>query len=187
MASTGGFAFLALGFEGEVDHHDRVFLDDADEQDQADEGDDAEIGVAEQKRQQRADAGGGKRGENRDRVDVAFVEDAEHDVDGDEGGEDQERLVGQGGFERGGGALESGLNAGGHVQVVLGVVDGCDGVAQRGIRGEIERDGYRGELALMIDGERGRLSLEMRELRQGHHVRRWRSGRRYFARSRGLC
>ncbi len=32
-----------LGLEGEVDHHDRVLLDDADQQDDADHRDDAEI------------------------------------------------------------------------------------------------------------------------------------------------
>ena len=50
---------------------------------------------AEQQRQQRADAGRGQRRENRDRMDVAFVQHAEHDVDGDERGENQQRLVGQ--------------------------------------------------------------------------------------------
>ena len=34
---------FALGLEREVDHHDRVLLDDADEQDDADERDHAEI------------------------------------------------------------------------------------------------------------------------------------------------
>ena len=41
-------------------------------------------------RQQCADAGGGQRGNDRDGVDVALVEHAEHDVDGDERGEDQD-------------------------------------------------------------------------------------------------
>ena len=43
--------------------------------------DDVEVGVREQQREQRADAGRGQRGENRDGVDVALVENAEHDVD----------------------------------------------------------------------------------------------------------
>ena len=47
MASSGGMPCVALGFEGEVDHHDGVLLDDADEQDDADERDDAEIDVGE--------------------------------------------------------------------------------------------------------------------------------------------
>ena len=43
-----------------------------------------------QQRQDRADAGRGQRGENGDGMDVAFVENAEHDVDGDQRGEDQQ-------------------------------------------------------------------------------------------------
>ena len=55
--------------------------------------------VEEHQRQQRADAGRGQRGKNRDGVDVALVEHAEHDVNGDERGQDQHRLVGQRGLK----------------------------------------------------------------------------------------
>jgi hypothetical protein len=37
-------AFATLGIERHVDHHDRVLLDDADEQDQSDQRDDRELG-----------------------------------------------------------------------------------------------------------------------------------------------
>ena len=40
MASSGGLPFLALRLEGEVDHHDRVLLHDADQQNDADQRDD---------------------------------------------------------------------------------------------------------------------------------------------------
>ena len=124
------FAFFSFGFEGEVDHHDGVFLDDADEQDQADQGDDAEIGAADEERQECADAGGGERGEDRDGVDVAFVKNAQNDVDGDESGENQNQFVGEGCFEGGGGSLESGLDAGGHVEAFLRRGDFIDGGAE---------------------------------------------------------
>src|SRR5215467_13940039 len=39
----GAFALAALRLEGEVDHHDRVFLDDPDQKDDADDGDHGEI------------------------------------------------------------------------------------------------------------------------------------------------
>ena len=52
-----GLPFLALGFEREVNHHDGVFLDDTDEQDNSDQRDDAEFRAAEQQRENRADAG----------------------------------------------------------------------------------------------------------------------------------
>jgi hypothetical protein len=44
----GRLALLALRLEREVDHHDRVLLHDADEQDDADERDDAELGAADE-------------------------------------------------------------------------------------------------------------------------------------------
>ena len=62
-------------------------------------------------REERADAGRGQRREDRDRVDVALVEDAEHDVDGDERGEDQDRLARERVAERLRRALESAVHA----------------------------------------------------------------------------
>src|SRR5258708_7543289 len=49
-------SFLALGFEREVNHHDGIFLDDADEQDNSDQRDDAEFRAAEKQRENRANA-----------------------------------------------------------------------------------------------------------------------------------
>ena len=106
MASCGGLAFLALGFEREVDHHDGVLLHDADQQDDADQRDDAEIGVADHQGQQRADARRGQRRKNRDGMDVAFIQHAQHDVDRDQRRQNQNRLVGQRGLKRRRRALE---------------------------------------------------------------------------------
>ena len=64
------------------------------------------VPVSEQ-RQQRADAGRRQRREDRDRVDVALVEHAQHDVHRDDGGEDQEQGAVERGAERGGRALEA--------------------------------------------------------------------------------
>ena len=66
----------ALGFEREVDHHDRVLLHDADQQHEPDQRDDAEIGAGQEQQHERADAGRGQARENRQRMNVAFVEDA---------------------------------------------------------------------------------------------------------------
>ena len=41
--SSGDMPVIALRLEREVDHHDRVLLHDADEEDDADERDDAEV------------------------------------------------------------------------------------------------------------------------------------------------
>jgi hypothetical protein len=62
MASRALLLPLApLRRQGEIDHHDGVLLDDADQQDDADQRDDAELGVGEHERQQRAHAGRGQR------------------------------------------------------------------------------------------------------------------------------
>ncbi len=126
----GILAVLALGFEGEVDDHDAVLLDDADEQNDADDGDDTEVLVEEHEREQRADTGRGERGENGNGVDEALVENAEHDVDGDQRGENEEGFIGERVAEGGGGSLERGLQAGREMQLVGGLVDVGDGGAE---------------------------------------------------------
>jgi hypothetical protein len=69
-------AFHALRLDREVDHQDRVFLHDADQEHDADDADDVQPGPREVESQQRADARGGKRRDDGDRVSEAFVEDA---------------------------------------------------------------------------------------------------------------
>src|SRR6266849_1240081 len=156
-------ALGALGIQGEVDHHDGILLDDANEQDDADEGDDAEVDAAEEEREDGADTGGGQGGEDGDGVDVALVEDAEDDVHGDEGGEDEEGLVREGGLEGLGGALEAGVDGGGQPDLALGGLDGADGMAGGDAGGEVEGEGDSGELALVVDGEGGGAGLDVTE------------------------
>src|SRR5262249_42111421 len=60
--------FHAFGFEGEVNHHDGVFLDDADKKNNADESDNAEFRAAQEQRENRSDSGRRQRRKNRNRV-----------------------------------------------------------------------------------------------------------------------
>ena len=83
----------SLRLDGKIDHHDRVLLDDADQEDHADQPDNVEFRVEQHQRQQRADARGRQRRENGDRVDVALVEHAKQDIDRGNGGEDQDRFL----------------------------------------------------------------------------------------------
>ena len=69
--------------------------------------DDAEVVAGEHQREQRADAGRRQRRQDRDRMDVALVEHAEHDVHRDDRGEDQQQLVGERRAERQRRALEA--------------------------------------------------------------------------------
>src|SRR5215813_2112349 len=100
-------------------------------------------------------------------MDVALVEDAQHDVDRDQGGQDEQGLVGQRGLEGLGGALEAGADRGGQAQVVLGRFDGLYGLAQGGAGGEVKGEGDGGELALVVDGQGGGGGGEVGECAQG--------------------
>ena len=146
----GRLAAAALRVEREVDHHDRVLLHDADEQDDADEGDDVEVEAEEQQREDRADARRGQRGQDRDRVDEALVEHAEDDVDGDEGGEDQQRLIGERGLERERRALEArrGRTAGSPISRSAPWMAATASL-ERHAEGEVERERDGGELPLV--------------------------------------
>src|SRR5207245_6067312 len=96
-------------------------------------------------------------------MNVALVQDTENDVNGDEGSQDEDGLIGQG-LEKGcRGALEGSLNAGGHVQFLLRAIDGVHGVAERPIGGQIERESDDRKLALMIQREGGVAGIKARE------------------------
>src|SRR5207245_684109 len=90
-----------------------------------------------------------------------------HDVDGDQGGQDEQGLVGQRGLESLGGALEVGADRGGQAQVASGHFDGLDGLTQGDAGGEVEGEGDGGELALVIDGQGGGGGGKVGERAQG--------------------
>ena len=155
MASRGSGP-RALGLEREVDHHDRVLLHDADEQDDADQRDDLRLRPEEQQRQQGADAGRGQRREDRERVDVALVEHAEHDVDRDQRGQDQQRLVGRAtAWKACAVPWKLPCMLAGRPISRLGALDRGDRVAERRRRARrLNESVTRRELALVVDRER---------------------------------
>src|SRR5436309_2109656 len=99
-------------------------------------------------------------GEDGERVDVALVEDAEHDVDGHERGEDQEWLARKRGLEGLGGALEARADARGESDLARRALDGGDGVAEGDAGGEVEGEGDGRGRALVVDGEARRRRRE---------------------------
>ncbi len=147
-------ALVALRGQCEIDHHDRVLLDDADQEDHADQRDDAQIVVQQHQREQRADAGRGEGRQDRDRVDVALVEHAEHDVDDEDRGSDQERGRGQRRLESLGGAAERASDGRRQAQFAFQRLDAIHRLSDRYSRRQIERQRYRRELSLVIDRER---------------------------------
>ena len=72
---------IALGRDGEVDHHDAVLLDDADQQDHADHCDEAEVETEQHQRRDGARARRWQRRENSQRMDVALIENAQDQID----------------------------------------------------------------------------------------------------------
>jgi hypothetical protein len=82
-------AVFAFGLQSKIDHHDGVFLDDADEQDDADDGNDVEVHFEEHESENGADAGGGQRGNDGERVNEAFVQNAKNNVNREKRGEDE--------------------------------------------------------------------------------------------------
>ena len=93
MASTGFFPLRALHLERHVDHHNGVLLYQPDQQDDADRPNHVEFVVRQQQGQQCAHAGRRNRRENRDGMNVALIEHAQHDVNRNQGGNNQDRSL----------------------------------------------------------------------------------------------
>ena len=148
-----------------------VLLHDADEQENAEHGDHAEIEVDRHQHEQRADAGGGKRRQDGDRMDGALVEHAEDDVDGHERGGDEQRLAGERGEKGVGVALEGGDQRLRLSALLLDLPDGVDRVAERHARLQIEGYGRRREQALMVDHDRRRGDVAVDQGAERHLLR----------------
>ena len=161
-------AFVAFGDEGEVDHHDAILLDDADEEDDADDRDDREVAAVDDQRHQGAEPGRGQRRKNRDRVDEALIKHAQHDVDGDDRREDQHHLVAERRLEGERRALEAGDHADRKADFGLGLLDLIDRGAERGAGRQVERDRDRRELPDMVDRERRGLFAHLGNRRERH-------------------
>ena len=145
---------MPLGGQREIDHHNGVLLHNADQQDDPDHGDDAQIGMRQHERQQRAHARRGQRGKNRDRMDVAFVENSEHDINRRQRGRDQDGLVAERILVCLRRAGEARLDAARQAHRGGRPGDGFHRVSQGHARLQVERDGGRRAKALMRDRQR---------------------------------
>ena len=85
----GRFLFFSNGDVGEVDHHNAVFHDDSNEENEADERIDGEGLIEDVKGEEAAEEGRGKGAHYSEGMDEALIENAQHDID-DEKGEDHE-------------------------------------------------------------------------------------------------
>src|SRR6266436_9884728 len=143
------FSF-ALGLQREIDHQNGVFLDDADKQDYADQGDDAEVQMEKTESEQGADAGRRQRRKNRNRMNVALIQDAENDVNDDDRRQQKYRLGRKRSLEGLSRTLKRGMNCGRHSDLPLHVLNITDGIAKRRVRREIEGKRDRRKNTLMI-------------------------------------
>ncbi len=103
---------------------------------------------------QRAHAGRRQRRQDGQRMDVAFVEHAENDVDDDKRGRDQHRLVRQCGLEGLRIALEAGDQRGRHADFIGRLLNGIDRLAERHARRQIESHRHGRKLPRMGDQQR---------------------------------
>src|SRR6185437_16801465 len=88
------------------------------------------------------DSGRRQRRQNRDGVNEALVENAEHDVDGDDRRQDQEKLIGKRRLKRERCALEAGDDAWWQADIDLCLLDRGYRSSKRGSRSKVE--GHRG-------------------------------------------
>ena len=158
----------ALALDGEIDQHDAVLLDDADQQDDADEGDDRQLGAEGREREQRAEARRGQGRDDGERVGEALIEHAQHDIDPDQGREDQDFLRRRALGEHPHVAGEFGAQRVRQVHLGDRLQHRVGGGLQRRVRGEIVGDGHRGILALVIDRQRRVGFRQPRHRRQRH-------------------
>ena len=100
---------------------------------------------------------------------IALIENAEHDVDRDQRGENQEGLVVERILKRLCRALEGAANRRGHADPVHGRFDGGGRRPQRDAFRQVERDGAGDKQALVIDAQRCRAVGEMRDRGQRNH------------------
>ena len=148
-------AVLALGDGGEVHHHDAVLLHQADEHDDADERVQAQLALEDQQRQQRAEAGRRQARQDDQRLREALVEDAEHEVDHDDGHQQDQAEAAQRILERLRRALEARRHRG-RQRRGRGRLDLRHGIAEREAGLEVERDRHRRQLAGVADAQRAR-------------------------------
>src|ERR1019366_8307462 len=103
---------------------------------------------------QGAHAGRRARGKNGDGVDEALVQNAEHDIDRDQRGQDEQSLIGEGVVEGSRRTLEVRLQTGGEMHLRGDLFDVGDGRSQGGVGSQVEGHCYGRKLTLVINGQR---------------------------------
>ena len=155
-------------FQGEVHHHDGVLLDDTDQQQDPQKGDQAEFGAGRHESEQGADARGGKRRQDGERLAVTFVQNTQHHVDREQCGDQHQRRVAVALLEELGGAVSAALNGDGDVDLIHFLFDGREGGAERYAIRQVEGDGGRHRGSRVVDADRRGADRKMTEGGEWH-------------------
>ncbi|RMO42958.1 hypothetical protein ALQ41_05232 [Pseudomonas savastanoi pv. glycinea] len=184
---------VALCVEREVDHHDRVLLDDADQQNDTDDRDHPQVIAADQQGQQGTHCCRRQCREDGDRVDIALVEHAQHDVHGHYSRQNQQQRARQRCLKCLGSALKLGLHTNRHADVLLNLFDDLHGLAQCNAGRKVERHHHCGKLPEVSNGQLRLTLLDACQARQfylcaigGLDVDLLKCGRAEFTARRGL-
>src|SRR5580693_3097743 len=105
-------------------------------------------------------------------MNVTLVEHAEHDVNGDQRGQNQKWLVAERGLKGLCGALERGRYTGRHSDLGLSGFNRGDRVPQRIAGRQVERDRDGGKLSLMTHDQRNLALLELHEAAERYRAAR---------------
>ncbi len=125
------------------------------------------------KREQRADTGRGQGREDSDGMDEALVQHPQHDIDGDQRGEHQERRAGQRGLKTWAVPWKLPCTLAGMCSSSTACWTASVACAQRSAQGKVEGNGHRRELALVIDGKIGVAGLEFGQRPRAAPAGRW--------------
>ncbi len=113
----------------------------------------------------------GKRRQDRDRMDEALIEHAQHDIDRDDRRQDEQQIsLPSEAWKASAAPWKTVTMLARHADLLLGLADGVDRLAERDAGRQIEGDGRRGELAEMVDLQRRRLRLEVVAMALKRHL-----------------
>ena len=134
---------MALGLQSEVDHHDGVLLDNADQQHDADGRNQGQVLPKVHQGPQCAHGRRWQARQNRDGVDIAFVQHPEQHINHHQCGEDQNQLTALRIFEYGRVAPVRGDHRRRHLNRFARLVNLGGRISQGRARRQVERDGHR--------------------------------------------
>src|SRR5580704_11057076 len=164
----GLLPLASFNLKRHVDHHDGVLFHQTNEQNDSNRPNHIQLIVRQKQRQKCPYARRWQCRQYCDGVNITFVQHAEHDVNRNQGGQNQNRLARKRILKSRRRPLETRFNRRRKADRPLRIRDRLSGFAQRNSRREVERDGDRRHLPLVIHGQRRVRRFVVSKRRQGH-------------------